>query len=146
MTTLTERLRESDFLKHFYHPEYCFESKTIKNNSGVALSAGAFTPGLPLLLNSTQWETVAAGSVSGMDGFYIGDGNVPSEALAIGATSTAKYRILARGPAIVNLDAVPVDLDAGTAYTLATIRTAMTAFSPPILDYREPTQTTTQTT
>lgn len=145
MTTLTERTRESDFLKHFYHPEYCFESATIKNNNSADAAAGDILPGLPLLLNSTQWETVAAASVSGMDGFYIGDGNVPCEAIAASATSVKKYRILARGPAIVNLDALPADLD-GAAFTVSTVLTAMAAFSPPIRQYREPTQTSTQTT
>lgn len=145
MTTLTERSREYDFLKHFYHPEYCFEVGTVKNNSSVDADAGDIGPGLPLLLNSTQWETVAAGSVSGMDGFFIGDGDVPCEAIAAAATSVKSYRILVRGPAIVNLDAVPVDIDAGAAYNKTTIRTAIRAFVPPIMEYREPTQTSTQT-
>lgn len=146
MTVLTERKRSYDFLKEYLdsQPNYNFEAATIKNVSGAAISAGALYPGLPLLYNTDHWETVAAGSVSGADGFFCDD--KCSEALANNATSTKKYKILKRGPATVNLDAVGNDLDADAAYNKTTVLGVLEAMSPPVLQYRDPATTETQTT
>lgn len=146
MTVLTERKRSYDFLKEFLddQPNYNFEAATIKNDTGVALLAGALYPGLPLIFAGGVWKTIIASGVSGMDGFFVDD--KCSEALAIGATSAKKYKILARGPATVNLDAVGADLDAGTTYNKDTVLAAMVALVPPILQYRDPATTEVQTT
>jgi hypothetical protein len=82
--------------------------------------------------------------VSGLDGFFVDDRC--SEALGIAATSAKKYKILARGPATVNLDAVGNDLDAAAAYNKTTVLAAMVALVPPILQYRDPATTETQGT
>lgn len=140
----TERARVYDFVKRFDSKEYCFDAVTIKNTAGVALDAGAILPGTPLLYNTDHYELVAAGSVSGMDAFFADD--QPSEELAIGATSTKKYQILKRGPAIVNLDQIPADLYTGAAFNLTTVADAIAAFNPPIEVFREPETSTTQTT
>lgn len=145
MTTLTNRKRGSDFVKTEWEQRYTRVSGTIKNQTGVAVAQGAIKPGQPLNLNGTQWETLNVGSEAGADGFFVDDRVVP--AIGIGATTDLEYDILARGPALVNLDVVPDDPDGTTgAYDLSALETRLGALSPPIIVMREPTSTTVQTT
>ncbi len=142
-TVLTERKRGYDFLKKYWDDRYNFEVATIKNTNTAAATLGAIYPGMPLHLNGTQWETIAAAGASGTNGFFVDDR--ASEAIASGATSVGKYKILVRGPGLVDLDAVAKDLD-NASITLATVRTAMRAFSPPLMELRDPAHTVEQST
>lgn len=145
MTVFTEQPRPYDFLKEEYDQRYTRTTGTIQNKTGVTIAAGAIQPATPLNLNGTQWETLNVGSESGADGFFIDHRIVPS--LANDAISTLEYQILVRGPALVNLDAVPDDPDGSTGpYTLADLKTRMLALVPPIVVLREPATTQEQTT
>lgn len=145
MTVLTERKRSYDALKEFLdsQPNYNFEAATIKNVSGVAADAGDLYPGMPLRYNTDHWETINSGGEANTDGIFVDDRC--SEAIANGATSVKKYKILARGPATINLDAVGNDL-AGAAYVKADVLAQLVALSPPILQYRDPATTEVQET
>lgn len=144
-TVFTDRKRPYDFVKYELDQRYTRVTGTVKNKTGGSIVAGAIKPGQPLNLNGTQWETVDVGGESGVDGFFV-DHRIP-EALANDAVTALEYQILVRGPALVNLDAVPVDTDGTTgAFTLATLKTRMEALSPPIIVLREPTTTQEQTT
>jgi hypothetical protein len=143
VTTLTDRPRASDFVKWEADQRYTRVAGTITNKSGQAMEAGDLKPGYPLNLNGTTWETLDDASEASADGFFV-DGRV-SPALAIDAATTLEYQILVRGPAIVNLDAVPAPAEGG-AYNLADLKTRMLALNPPIIVLREPTAETTQTT
>lgn len=143
MTTLTNRKRGSDFVKTEWDQRYNRVAAPIKNMTGGAIVAGAITPGYPLNLNGTTWETLDDAAESSADGFFVDDRITP--ALANNASTPLSYQILVRGPALVNLDAVPSSIE-GNAYDLAALETRMAALNPPIIVMREPTSTTEQTT
>jgi hypothetical protein len=143
MTTKTSRPTVSDFLKWYVEERYCFVTGTIKNVSGGAINAGAMQPGAPVSLNSTQWETLASGAEADAEGFWADNRITP--ALANNAISSQRYRILKRGPAIINADCGVKDY-AGTAYVAATIATKAEALSPPVAVLRDNATSETQET
>ena len=144
MTTLTSRPRGSDFLKSYWDDRYNFESVRIKNMSGTNQDAGAIKVGTPLNNNSGTWETLDDAAESSADGWVVDDRVIP--ALANNATTDLEYKVLVRGPAIVNLDAIAPALDGNNAYVLATMKTRMEAMNPPIVCLRDAGTSTTQTT
>lgn len=111
-TVLTDRQRVYDFLKWEVEPRYCRAAGTIKNIANADLAAGDIVPGTPLKLNGSNWEIALAADKDTVDGFFIDERK--SEAIDAGETSVKEYQILARGPALVNKDAIPtLDPDGG---------------------------------
>lgn len=135
-------VRTSDFVLDEYDQRYTRMAVKIKNNTGVALAAGAIQVGHPLTINGTDYETTNAGGEAAFDMFVIDPRVV--EALAIGATTELEYEVLVRGPALVNVDAIPdTDPDGASALDKTALVTAMKAFNPPIIPLYEPeTQST----
>lgn len=125
-----------DFLKNEYDERYTRVSGTIKNIVGNTIAANSMVPGQPLNLNAGQWELVAAGTESGIDGFLVDRRG--HEELANNAITAEEYSILERGPALVNPDAMPTN-DLATvpaAFNVATLITRMAALG--IKTLREP--------
>lgn len=143
MTTFTDTPRVYDFVKWEIDQRYTRVAATIQNKAGVAIDAGAIKIGQPLILNGSQWETADSGEEASVDGFFVDERKVP--ALAVNGISTLEYSILVRGPALVNYDAIPVDL-LGVAYGAAAIKAALRALSPRIEFLLEPTNETVQST
>jgi len=142
LPTLTSRFLVSDFLKWEVDERYVSVAATIKNVL-AAIEAGDIQPGSPLKDNGGQWETLSAANVANAEGFYA-DTKI-SPALANNATSVLKYRILKRGPALVNPSIVTVD-PVGAAINQTNLRAAIRALSPTVELLLEPTNTETQTT
>lgn len=140
----TETNRVSDFLKWMVEERFCQLSATITNSTGVAVARGAIIPGTPLAESGGVWSTVNAGSEANIDGVYVDQRTC--EALGIGAVSTKQYAILARGPALVNKDALVVnDLTATPdPYVNADIVTRLAVLDIQVL--KEPATRQTQTT
>jgi hypothetical protein len=113
--------RVYDFLKWYTEERYCFATGTIKNVTGGTIDAGAIKPGQPLNLNSTQWETINTSAEAGVDGFFVDPRK--HEQLADDAITEEEYKILVRGPALINVSAVPGDNATGAAYVTADLIT-----------------------
>lgn len=144
-TVFTDRIRAADLVKALWDERYQMVAVTIQNKTGVATAAGAIGVGSPVNLNGSQWETINVGQESTSDGLVIDNAIIP--ALAINGITDNKYRVLVRGPALINLDAIPDDPDGATGtYTLADLATRLAALNPPIMVLREPTKQTVQST
>jgi hypothetical protein len=141
---LTEPIRTYDFVKMELDQRYNRAAGTIKNTSAVAIAAGASLIGLPVKLNGSQWETVQNPHESQATGFIVDE--KPSEAIAAAGTSTLKYQILVRGPALVNRTKIRATDVAGTAFVTATLVTRLESLSPPVFTLIEPATVQTQTT
>lgn len=142
-TTFTEAPRNSDWLKWYVEERFCFASHAIKNDSGAAIALGGIVPGTPLNNNGGVWETIESGEEATVDGIYADDRTC--EALAIAGTTTKQYRILVRGPALVNKDALlAADFNGATAYVLADLVTRLAALDIQVLKdaVTQQTQTT----
>lgn len=142
MTTFTSRQRVYDFLKFQLEERYCQETALITNDTGADIIAGEIEPGYPLKESGGVWSPADTTEEGSVDGFYVDTRQC--EAIANSAASTKQYAILVRGPALVNVDAVPVDT-AGAAFVRATLITRMKALSPPIIPMAEPTTSELQT-
>lgn len=141
--TLTEAPRVSDVLKWYVEERFCFATYLIKNDSGAAIPLGGIVPGTPLNLVGGVMETIESGEEALIDGIFIDDRTVP--ALAIGGTTVAQYRVLVRGPALVNKDALlAADYNGATAYVNADLVTRLAAMD--IQTLKEPTTQSTQLT
>jgi hypothetical protein len=146
---LTDRVRSYELVRWEPDMRYTRTAGTVKNPSATALAAGGLIVGMPLKLVSTQWTIVLATDEANTGALFLGDdsASIP-EALAQNAITQQAYPILVRGPALINKSVIVAKDPAGTAYTVATIVTALAALSPPIQTLVEPpaATTTTQTT
>lgn len=142
MSVRTSTHRPYDFLKWEIEQRYCRTAGTIKNVTGGTIESGAIKPGQPLNLNGTQWETADSGGESGVDGFFVD--HRKHESLADDEITAKEYQILVRGPALVNISAVPGDNVDGTAYVEADLITRARALGIEVL--RESPTTGEQTT
>lgn len=99
----TSRIRTGDFLIWEVDPgqRYCRVSAPIRNAGSNAIAFTDNTVGIPLNLNGSTWETVAAGGESGVDGILISEDPI---SLAASATTERSHIILVRGPALINAD------------------------------------------
>lgn len=142
MPTFTEAPRVSDFLKWYVEERYCFATYLIKNDSGAAIAQGGIVPGTPLNLVTGVMETIESGEESAVDGIFADDRTVP--AIAIGGTTALQYRVLVRGPALVNKDALlAADFNGATAYVLADLVTRLAALDIQVLKDSVTSQTQT---
>jgi hypothetical protein len=127
--TLTRRL--SDVFIDVPRAEYGMTAATIKNATGAAVD---FTKedliGRPVKFVTDHWELAIPGTDEATVDGLIYD---PTEGLALAnnATSTSKFVILRRGPALVDLDKIK------TGFTLATLATALAGLNPPIIRFTD---------
>lgn len=94
------------------------EAAVIKNSTAAIVTL-ADPLGTPLKLVAGVWEIALNADVATVDGLLLH--TEPIAAIAIGATTTRKYLILARGPAIISKAGLPVNDPAGTPWTTATL-------------------------
>lgn len=131
-TSFTNRDRVYDFLKWYVEERFCFVSGTIQNQTGATIAAGAITPGTPLNLNGTQYETINAAAEAGTDAFFV-DERIHEE-LAAAAITAKQYRLLVRGPALINKTVFPDnDLAGPTAYDKDALETRANALDIQVL-------------
>jgi hypothetical protein len=100
---------------------------------------------LPVKIASGKAELVAAASINTINALILeADGSIT--ALATATDSTVKALCLVRGPAVMREGAIRLVDAAGAAITLATVKTALLAVSPPILTTVQASNTVTQST
>jgi hypothetical protein len=147
LTTFTDRVRISEFLKWEIEQRYTRDAKTIKNLNAAALGAGGIVVGTPLTLTAGQYGVMQTGSESSLAGFFLGnDPDRIPEALAANAITVGKYQILVRGPALIDKDLIPtVDGDGGSL-NVTSIMTAANALGIYALNEPTASATSTQTT
>lgn len=140
---LTEAVRVSDVLKWYVEERFCFASYRIKNDSGALIPQGGIVPGTPLNLVAGVMETIESGEEAAVDGIFIDERTVPE--IAIAGTTVKQYRVLVRGPAVINKDALlDADFNGATAYVEADLLTRLAALDIQVLI--EPATQQTQTT
>ena len=130
---------EGSFLQHFESPIVCFQSGVLIGPVGgmAALDlVGQPVKGTPAAGFTLALEADAA---AGITGWIIESGILT---LAAGIATDKKYRILARGPAAVVEESLPVEDAAGTTFTQASLLAALEAVG--IVVVNEPEQTTVQ--
>lgn len=141
MTTETENKKLTDLLRWEVdngQQGFCRDEATIKNTLGQSVTL-TDPCGYPLKYVTDHYELACAGEEATVDALLLATEDF--EALANNATTTKKYPILVRGPAIIAKAGLPtVDQD-GTpaAFTLATLITALLALN--IVTNVEPTKT-----
>jgi hypothetical protein len=146
-TTKTSGKVLGDLIRAAYHQGYCYVSGKLVNPSATAL-AGVSVLGQPVKASGANYVLVLATDEANAIGIVAHDKPIN---LALSGTSDDLYLILRRGPALIDYDALPLKDtaagggDAGTAFTIATLVTALAALSPPIIALRELTPTKTQT-
>lgn len=94
------------------------EEAVIKNGT-VAAVVLADPLGTPLKIVAGVWEIALNADVATVDGLLLHTDPIAS--IAAAATTTQKYLILARGPAILSKAGLPVNDPAGTPWTIATL-------------------------
>ena len=120
-TVFTSVNRVYDFLKWYTEERYCFAAHAIKNVTGGSILAGAIAPGQPLAESGGTWSTVDTSGEANIDGFFCDPRKTP--ALVDDGVTPLQYKILVRGPALINLSAIPGDNTTGAAYVSATLIT-----------------------
>jgi hypothetical protein len=136
-TTLTKPRTEGDVVIRNFDPEYCYDSVTITNNSGAERD---FVPGTPFNESGGTWDPTQDTEEASIDGILV------EHVKGLANNGTKVVRMLVRGPAVLNRDALPTVDYTNTAFNLATVATRLLALSPPIICRREPTKVSQQTT
>lgn len=143
MTTKTENKKLTDVLRWEVDngiPGYCRDEAFIKNTLGQSTTL-TDPCGYPLKNTGTAgtYELCAAGDEGTCDALLLATEDF--EALANNGTTTKKYPILVRGPAIIAKAGLPTsDQDSPVvAFTLATLITQLLTLG--IVTHVEPTKT-----
>lgn len=135
--------RLGDILREFWSYAYQVGGYKLVNPDATARAAQIIL-GQPVKASSTNMVFVKSTDEGNAIGLVLHNQPV---ALAISETTTLKYPVLLRGPALIDKDALPTADVAGTAFdTVAELVAAYAALDPPILTLTEPTQTSEQTT
>lgn len=143
MASQTQSKKLGDFLKYELNSSFNREEGTVKNSAGSAASlTESEVIGFPVKKVSGQWELLEATDEANAGGILIGGDAI--ESLGAGSTTTEKYPILVRGPAIVNQDEMPADDGLDVSFTIADLVTAYEGLN--IVSKSEPAVTETQTT
>jgi len=130
-TPKTDYTAIGDIVVNEYSPVFCRETKTITNSSGAVMD---LVPGTPMDDN----VPVIDGTEANTDGLLL-------ERVYLENGEVAKAAVLARGPAVINQDAIPLTDYAGDTMTLATIVTALESLED-IVCREEPSLSETQDT
>lgn len=117
-----------DLLVSKFDAHYCFDGRKIANASGADQSLK--TIGLPVKTSGDDWVVVLATDEASTEGLLIETRAID---VANGEKSQRPMNVLVRGPAVVDISAFPDNDPAGTAYTKATIKTALEALVPPVV-------------
>lgn len=143
----TKKKVMGDILKYVLNMDYCCVSAKVKNGTGGTLAAVSDAVGYPVKLNGSDWEMVQDTDEANATGVIVNDpeGN-GIESLAAGASTAGEFAILRRGPAIIAQDEIASADSEASAYTQATLITALEALSPPIECRDYPSKTSQQTT
>lgn len=124
MTTLTNNAVQGDVVKYLLDPAYNVESYAFRNVSGATITDVELL-GTVVKVSSGVVVPVLATDEANAQGVIISDEKI--ESLANNTTTTKKYAVLMRGPAIISQDELPTDDLAGDALTMATLVTALVA-------------------
>lgn len=127
-----KRARLIDLLKLYYDERYNFEVVAIRNTSAGTIAVGTSLCGLPVRNNAGVWETVQNPNEANISGIVVDD-TLTTASIAAAATSTQRWKVLARGPALINASKIATQDVAGGTYVQATVLTRLAAQSPPIL-------------
>lgn len=124
MSTLTENKKLTDVLTYEVDnglPGFCREEATIKNalGSNVTITDPC---GTPLVYVTDHYELMAAGDEASLAGILLETEDIG--ALSNGSTTTKKYPILVRGPAIVKKAGLATADEVAASYTMADLITA----------------------
>jgi hypothetical protein len=138
MATKTLGKKGGELVQSFESFDYCFVSGTLDNTHSAAITLDPV--GQIVKLVSTQWSFVLAADAANVIGLVVQGPKINE--LASSAETTDKYLILALGPAVVNEDVIATTDIAGSAITLATVKTALGALAPKILFVADPAKTT----
>lgn len=111
-----------DAIKYFVSEAFCMESLVIRNNTGADRSNFNLA-GMPVVidLGNGRADLILATGENTATGIIAAKDEI--ESLADAASTTKKYPVLVRGPAILLEDGFPDNDPAGTAYTKATLHT-----------------------
>lgn len=141
--TISEELssgkREGDIITYIQHPGINFVSGKLVGAAGQA-SVDANLIGQPVKASGANYIFVLAADIANAIGILASAERIT---LAAAAVTERPYKILLRGPAIVDKDALPAADVVGSAITNATFVTALAARD--IQAQSEPTKVNTQT-
>lgn len=146
MPNFTERVHEDDVVRWFLYEGYNKVKVTVHNRSGSTLT-NADIMGMPLQADSSvsgDYMFLLAGSESYCVGLLLSQKSFVTATLANLGTFISKA--LVRGPAIVDKAWIKTADVLGSAYTMATIVTALQGLNPPVVVNTEWPTTVTQTT
>ena len=141
---LTERSVPGDLLVHVESLQYCTKSVTIRNTTGSTVTLGDVV-GQPLKAGtgSADYNIAEAGDEANVIALLLDGpiGQCDNEVILDNGYGVNKYQALVHPPAILNLNACPVNDVLGIALNWATIRTALEALK---FEFRkEPTNSST---
>lgn len=139
----TSLIKMGDLVVELNNRAFSCVSAKVKNPELTTVSV-ADPVGYPLNLNSGSYELLKATQEASCDSIILAGPAIVD--LATTASTPDLYLILVRGPAVLNETKIAAKDHAGTAFTLATLKTALNGLSPAVYTVAEPTKTTTQTT
>lgn len=142
MPTISKGRTMGDVVRYVLHPGYCIVSAYVVNPNAAAYAAQNLV-GQPVKASGANYVFVESTDEAAVIGLFMHDKPV---ALGVSETTTIKYPILVRGPALVDQDSLPVNDVAGVAFdTVAQLVTALAALDPPIIAVRQPVTESEQT-
>lgn len=136
MTTKTKGITLGDLLIHEESALFCRTLGTIKNGEATAVT---LVVGMPVIADSTNFELALAAEHASINGILLEGGDT----IAATTTSSKKYPVLVRGPAVLNSAKLPTADQADSAWSLANIKTRLLTLN--IITKDEPTKSSYQT-
>lgn len=144
---ITNEREEKGLLLSFWNAAYNFVSAFIQNDAtagGSGVSELADVVGQPVKDNSGVWEFVAAADIANAEGIIIDGPRIDLDnPPAANALTPFPYRVLVRGPAVLNKTAFPATDIYGDAIDADDFETAMSALD--IVSLEGPELTVEQT-
>ena len=140
----TKKKVAGDLVKYEAAQSYCRISTTIKNSEATTTAAIPDPVGYPVRLATGIYSLCQVANQANAVGLIVEGPPIPS--LAAAASTTDKYSVLIRGPAVIDKAAIPTADSQAAAYTLATLVTALEGLAVPIACKDEPTKKSQQTT
>jgi hypothetical protein len=129
-----------------WNKAYSLQVCIVRNNHAVTVSITQDNMvNLPVAIVSGKAQLTTAATINTINALILeADDSIVN--LATVTDSAVKALCLVRGPAIMREGAIRLLDAAGAAITLATVKTALLAVSPPILTTVQATNTVTQST
>lgn len=144
--SVTNSSRNFHGLVQAWELDYNLQACIVRNaHAGTVSVTKANMRGLPVQIVSGKAQLTAAASINTANALILeADKDIVSLATATDSTTTAIC--LVRGPAVFRESAIRLTSAAGEAITLATVKTALLATSPPILTIADGANVVNQTT